>query len=66
MADEAPAASGDARVDDALARLGELAGRPVAEHVQVFEDVHQRLQELLVSADAPPSAIPGAPTYEGA
>ena len=44
-------ATGDPRVDAALARLGELAGAPVAAHVEVFEDVHRRLQELLVSAD---------------
>ncbi|RAY13862.1 hypothetical protein DPM19_16255 [Actinomadura craniellae] len=43
--------SGDARVDAALGRLDELAGRPVAEHVEIFEDVHQRLQDVLVSAD---------------
>ncbi|WP_019633700.1 hypothetical protein [Actinomadura atramentaria] len=42
-----PAPTGDARVDAVLARLRELAGAPVAAHVEVFEDVHARLQELL-------------------
>ncbi|TDD58061.1 hypothetical protein E1293_47175, partial [Actinomadura darangshiensis] len=45
-----PDPTGDPRVDAAVARLGELGGRPVSEHVEVFEDVHQRLQELLASA----------------
>lgn len=47
----APGPTGDPRVDDAVTRLGELGSRPVAEHVEVYEDVHQRLQELLASAD---------------
>ncbi|MFC4914049.1 hypothetical protein [Actinomadura gamaensis] len=46
------APSGDPRVDAVVARLDELAGLPVPAHVEVFADVHQRLQELLVSADA--------------
>lgn len=45
-----PGPTGDPRVDAAVARLGELGGRPVAEHVEIFEDVHQRLQELLAAA----------------
>ncbi|MFC9976552.1 hypothetical protein ACFVH6_37205 [Spirillospora sp. NPDC127200] len=60
--------TGDARVDAALARLAELAGTPVAAHVEVFEDVHQRLQELLAAADdgepgpsGPPVPRPPAP-----
>ncbi|MCP2339072.1 hypothetical protein [Actinomadura rupiterrae] len=47
----APAPSGDPRVDAVVARLDELAGLPVPAHVEVFADVHQGLQELLVSAD---------------
>ncbi|WP_216651280.1 hypothetical protein [Actinomadura litoris] len=46
-----PEPTGDPRVDAALARLGDLPGRPVPEHVEIFEDVHQRLQELLAAAD---------------
>ncbi|MWA00262.1 hypothetical protein F8568_007725 [Actinomadura sp. LD22] len=46
-----PEPTGDPRVDEAVARLGELAGRPVAEHVEIFEDVHQRLQDLLAGAE---------------
>ncbi|WP_034487932.1 hypothetical protein [Actinomadura oligospora] len=47
----ASAPTGDPRVDAVVARLDELAGLPVPAHVEVFADVHQRLQELLVSAD---------------
>lgn len=54
-----PEPTGDPRVDTALARLAELGGAPVAEHVEIFEDVHQRLQELLASADQDEPARPG-------
>ena len=52
--------TGDPRVDGALAGLGELAGRPVAEHPAVFEQVHQRLREVLGELDGrPPGAAAG-------
>ncbi len=44
---EAAPPSGDERVDAALGELGGLAGRPVHEHVGVFREVHQRLQDVL-------------------
>lgn len=47
-----PPATGDPRVDAALARLGELAGLPVTEHPQVFNDVHKRLEDVLDELDA--------------
>ncbi|MFI0408375.1 hypothetical protein [Actinomadura sp. 3N508] len=62
-----PDPTGDPRVDAAVARLGELGARPVAEHVEIYEDVHQRLQELLASADqdepgpAQPPQVPQVP-----
>ncbi|WP_067887292.1 hypothetical protein [Actinomadura chibensis] len=60
----APEPTGDPRVDAALARLGELGGRPVSAHVEVFEDVHQRLQEILAAAgeeqERPRPAFPDA------
>jgi hypothetical protein len=40
-------ATGEPRVDAALARLDELEGLPVTEHRAVFEDVHERLSEVL-------------------
>jgi hypothetical protein len=43
--------AGDERVDEALARLHGLGGVPVARHVEVFEDVHRRLQEVLAGID---------------
>ena len=45
--------TGDARVDDAVARLDDLAALPVAEHVAVFEYVHERLTEALGDLDVP-------------
>ena len=46
-----PPATDDARVDAALAELANTTGRPAAEHVEVFEDVHRRLQDSLASLD---------------
>ena len=40
-------ATGDARVDDAVAGLNRLTGRPVEEHVAVLEEVHGRLRDIL-------------------
>ncbi|XRQ15740.1 hypothetical protein ACN3XK_34140 [Actinomadura welshii] len=56
-----PEPTGDPRVDAALARLGELGARPVPEHVEVYEDVHQRLQDLLASAESGDAAERGGP-----
>ncbi|MFC5753548.1 hypothetical protein [Actinomadura rugatobispora] len=65
-----PEPTGDVRVDEALARLAELDAAPVSGHVEIFEGIHQRLQELLASAgqDDPPEGgrpavrppVPGA------
>jgi hypothetical protein len=51
-AQEERPATGEPRVDAALARLDELAGRPVAEHRAVFEDVHRRLRDVLGELDS--------------
>ena len=51
--------TGDARVDDAVARLDDLAALPVAEHVAVFEYVHERLTEALGDLDVPAPARSG-------
>jgi hypothetical protein len=57
-------ATGEPRVDAALARLDELAGRPVTEHRVIFEDVHRRLREVLGELDTrqPPQAPDAAGT----
>lgn len=39
--------TGDPRVDAALDRLAEIEGAPVAEHVEVFTDIHARLTGAL-------------------
>jgi hypothetical protein len=44
-------ATGEPRVDAALGRLDELAGRPVTEHRAIFEDVHRRLRDVLGELD---------------
>ena len=38
-------------VTQALERLAELDGRPVDEHVEVFEEVHRLLQTALTGVD---------------
>ena len=47
----APPATGDPRVDEALAGLAGIAGQPPAEHVAVYEEVHRRLQDTLADLD---------------
>lgn len=47
--------TGDERVDRLVSRLGELAGRPVAEHVAVYADLHQGLQEILAATGQEPA-----------
>ena len=44
--EQAPQTS-DARVDEAVAGLSRLRGRPVEEHVAVLEEVHGRLRDIL-------------------
>jgi hypothetical protein len=53
--------TGDARVDEAVARLADLAELPVAEHPAVFEYVHERLTEALGDLDVRDPAGPGGP-----
>jgi hypothetical protein len=48
------AGTGDARVDEALARLGDLDGLPVDEHPAVFEHVHRDLTAALGALDSGP------------
>jgi hypothetical protein len=50
--------TGDERVDAAVARLAELPGTPLPQHVEIFEDVHLRLQDTLGSADQEDSGPP--------
>ena len=57
---EAPA-TGDARVDDAVAGLSRLQGRPAEEHVAVLEEVHGRLRDILGELDE----APGPPQATG-
>jgi hypothetical protein len=56
-------ATGEPRVDAALARLDELGRRPVTEHRAIFEDVHRRLRDVLGELD---SREPDQPSAAGA
>lgn len=47
----APLETGEYAVDAALSRLEELRGVPVAEHVAIFDGVHQSLQAALADLD---------------
>ena len=53
--------TGDARVDEAVARLGELEGAPLDEHPVILGEIHDRLREVLgeLGPDAP--STPEAP-----
>ncbi len=48
-------ATGDARVDAAVAGLSRLPGRPAEEHVAVLEEVHGRLRDILGELNEGPS-----------
>jgi hypothetical protein len=48
---EEPPATGVPAADDARARLSEVDAAPLEEHVELFEDVHRRLQEGLADLD---------------
>ena len=39
--------TGDARVDAALERMQDVENLPIDEQVQVFDEVHRRLQDAL-------------------
>jgi hypothetical protein len=39
-------------VEETMARLDDLRDRPVADHAEVYADLHERLQTVLVQADA--------------
>ena len=52
--DPATPATGEPRVDAALRLLERLPGLPVAEHPQLFEQVHAELSEVLGELDSGP------------
>ena len=58
-----PSPTGDARVDDAVAGLGRLQGRPVDEHVAILEEVHGQLRDILGELEETPESPqePGQP-----
>jgi hypothetical protein len=59
---DGPPPTGDPRVDDAVAGLRRLPGRPAEEHVAVLEEVHGRLRDILDdlgSGHAPPGGSGG-------
>lgn len=43
--------TGDERVDEAMAQLRALAGKPAAERVAEYEAVHRTLQDTLATVD---------------
>ena len=59
----------DPRVEQARRRADELAGTPPEQHVEIYEDVHQTLAEVLADAGstdpAPPAAPPAADGRDG-
>jgi hypothetical protein len=59
------AATGDDRVDEALAELADLGGRPVDEHPAVFERVHRGLTEALGALDSSAEDLSGASGTRG-
>ena len=67
--------TGDGRVDEAIAPLGELADVPLEDHPAIFERIHDRLREVLgelnpgpagSSGSTGPAGPPGNPGSAGA
>ena len=54
--------TGDARVDQALHRLSELADLPLPEHAAVFEHIHAELTGALGTLDSGNDQFPRHPT----
>lgn len=50
-ADDGPEPTGVPAADQARERLAAVSDAPLEEHVEVFEDVHRRLQEGLADLD---------------
>jgi hypothetical protein len=46
-----PPVTGEPGVDDALKRLSEIDDLPTADHVEVYDEVHQRLSDILADSD---------------
>lgn len=53
--------TGHPAVDEVLRSLDQLGGRPVDEHVAVFEQAHDRLRQALSGATDDDAAPPTAP-----
>ena len=51
--------TGDLAVDEALGRLAELDERPVADHAEMYEDIHRSLRDALDGATSGRTAGPG-------
>ena len=49
--------TGDARVDAALKLLDRLPGLPVSDHPELFEQVHERLSEVLSELESGSGAV---------
>jgi hypothetical protein len=58
MADET-GGSGDARVDQAMSSLGDLADVPLEQHPAIFERIHDRLRAVLGELNPGQPGIPG-------
>ena len=53
--------TGDARVDEAVARLGDLEGAPLDEHPVILGEIHHRLREVLGELGPDAHSTPDAP-----
>jgi hypothetical protein len=52
--------TGDARVDEAIAPLGQLADVPLEDHPAIFERIHDRLREVLGALNPGPAGSTGS------
>jgi hypothetical protein len=58
--------TGDAAVDQAVAKLDELDDRDLSQHAEVYEEIHESLRAALDEAGAPNGSQPPSDSQPGA
>ncbi|MBV9025363.1 MAG: hypothetical protein JO362_16575 [Streptomycetaceae bacterium] len=56
-------ATGNAEIDALLERLRDANALPTESHIEVYEDVHRGLREVLTALDTRPGSPPPHPPY---
>jgi hypothetical protein len=57
-------ATGNAEVDMLLERLSDANALPTGSHIEVYEEVHRGLRDVLTALDVRPGPPPPHPSYK--